>query len=130
MEDVSRYVNIGFIFTALLLSWVLMQTAEVALASFGPGTDMVLFAGIQSSALLGVALAVGIVGYYYWATPRAYELATEVAVELSKVSWPDAEDTKRHTYIVVWFAIIVSVMMSVFDFVWKLSTDALLSLPH
>ena len=130
MEDVSRFVNIAFIFTALLLSWVLMQTSEMVLASIGPGSNMILFAGIQLSTVLGIGLAALIVAYYYWITPRAYELATEVAVELSKVSWPDADDTKRYTYVVTWFAIILSLILTVFDFVWKFATDALLSLPH
>ena len=126
MEDVSRYVNIAFLLTGLIMAWVMVRTSEMVLAWAGPGADPIVAAGIQLSTLLGIVIGGGVT-FYYWQKQRTNQLATEVAVELSKVAWPDSDETKQSTIVVIVFAIITALVLFFFDFVWKFATDAILS---
>jgi preprotein translocase SecE subunit len=114
MEDIRRYVSIAYLISTAITGWVLMMTADWILSGFGPSANPILFADIQLSALLGIVLALGL-AIYCWRNEDIYGFTEEVAVELSKVTWPDADDTRSSTYIVIIFAAILGGTLALFD---------------
>lgn len=126
MEDVSRYLSIAYLIAGLILAWVFAKTFGLLFLAFGPASDMIVFAGVRLSVVLGVAVGFGLT-FGAWRHERFSNYLTEVATELSKVTWPTREETYRNTYIVIAFSLLVAVFLALFDFVWKFATDALLS---
>ncbi len=122
MEDVRRYVSITYLVSGAILAWVLMKTLGLILGSFGPGADRILFGGINVSTVVGLSLGVG-VALYCWRNDKIYTTANEVVVELSKVTWPDREDTKRSTWVVIAFAVFLSLALSLFDLMGRAVID-------
>ena len=126
MESVAKYVSGAILLLGVILGWVLVRTTALVLGSFGPAADPILFAGIQASGVIGAGLAIGLV-VYAMQNERWYRGATEVAVELAKVTWPDKPDTLRSTRVVIVFSVIVSLFLAFFDLIWKAITDTILS---
>ena len=68
------------------------------------------------SSLIGAALAVAIgLGCYFH--PVTHKLSYEVATELKKTTWPNAEDTRTSTIAVVIFSFASAAILGIFDFV-------------
>lgn len=125
MEAVTRYLNVAYLTLGVLASWLFVKTAAWLMAGLGPRVDRILFADIQLSVVLGVVAGVGMT-YALFNNEKVYNWSTEVAVELSKVTWPDQDDTVQSTKVVIAFAVVVAGILSAFDFVWKFVTDAIL----
>jgi preprotein translocase subunit SecE len=125
MESVTRYLNVAYLLLGVVLAWFFVKTLDMLLGWAGPGADRILFMDVQLSLALGVVLGVGI-AFFLYRNDKVFTWSNEVAVELSKVTWPDREDTMRSTYVVVIFSFIISAILAAFDFVWKYTTDWLL----
>lgn len=125
METVTRQLNIAFLALGLLLAWLFAKTSGMVFSWFGPRADRILAGDLSLSAVVGVGLAIGLTAWL-WRNARVYKWATEVAVELSKVTWPEREETQRSTYVVIAFAIMIALVLAVFDFAWKAITDIIL----
>jgi preprotein translocase subunit SecE len=54
---------------------------------------------------------------------RIYQLATEVASELSKVTWPSAKEVRAATIVVVVMTLIAAAILGLFDLVWSQLTE-------
>lgn len=126
MQNLSKYVTGAFLLIGLVTAWVLVRVMAGLMGLIGPAADPILFAGIRLSAILGVGIT-GAALAYAFNSESIYRGATEVVVELSKVTWPDKADTQRSTKVVIVFSVIISVFLASFDFVWKVITDAVLS---
>ncbi len=125
MEDVTRYLNVAYITFGLVMCWLGVKFSDMIFGMFGPRADRILFGDVSTSIAIGVIAGLAITAYC-WRKPKIYKWSTEVAVELSKVTWPDREDTQRSTYVVIVFSIAVSIVLAAFDFIWKFTTDAIL----
>ncbi len=125
MEDVSRYVSMAYLVGGLVVAWVFAKTSDLIFTSLTPRAN-IAFAGISLSVIVGVVLAV-LLTVALWRNRRAYQWTTEVAVELSRVTWPDLDETRQSTIIVIAFSVVLALCLSLFDFVWKFATDAILS---
>ena len=125
MEAVTRYLNVAYLTLGVLASWLFVKTAAWLMAGLGPRVARILFADFQLSVVLGVVAGVGMT-YALFNNEKVYNWSTEVAVELSKVTWPDQDDTVQSTKVVIAFAVVVAGILSAFDFVWKFVTDAIL----
>jgi preprotein translocase subunit SecE len=66
------------------------------------------------------ALTLGVVLYR---NDRIYHLATEVASELGKVTWPTAKEVRAATLVVVAMTLISAMILGVFDLVWSQLTE-------
>jgi preprotein translocase subunit SecE len=126
MEDVSRYLSIAWIVFALIIAWVFAMTGAVTFAAIKPSADTVVFAGMHLSAILGVGLAGGLTAVLY-SNQKVQTWSTEVAVELTRVTWPGMDETRRSTIVVIIFAIISSLCLAGFDFVWKFFSDIVMA---
>lgn len=125
MEAVTRYLNVAYLTMGVIASWLFVKTAGWLMAGLGPRADRILFADIQLSVLLGVVIGAGAT-YAAYNNEKVYNWSTEVAVELSKVTWPNQEDTIQNTKVVIAFAVVVAGVLSLFDFLWKFVTDMIL----
>lgn len=114
MEDIRRYVSITYLISTAVAGWILMKTAEWILSSFGASANPILFADIRTSAIVGIGLALAL-AIYCWRSEDVYGFVEEVAVELSKVTWPDADQTRSSTYIVILFAALMGGSLALFD---------------
>ncbi len=121
----ARYINLSFVVAGLIF-WVIFQKAT-ALALDTAGTTDMLIAGeaIRLSGIVGLVLAAGGV-FYAWSRADVQTWASEIAVELSKVTWPKWPETKQHTIVVIVFSLVLSGILAIFDFFWKWLTDLIL----
>ena len=120
----SRYINLCFAVAGLITWVVLLKLTGTIFESFKV-TDTVLFSGIKISQVIAAVLALGGTIYTY----RRADVQTwagEVAVELSKVTWPTWGETKQHTLVVIVFSLIMSAIIGGFDLFWKWVTDLIL----
>jgi preprotein translocase subunit SecE len=54
---------------------------------------------------------------------RIYQLATEVASELGKVTWPTAKEVRAATIVVLVMAVLAAAILGLFDLVWSQLTE-------
>lgn len=114
MEDVRRYVSIAWICFTAIFGWLLMRTFSWILEGFGPAADPALFAGISASSIAAVVIALG-TAIYCWRHEGIYGFATEVAVELSRVTWPTSDETRSATITVIAFAAALGGSLALMD---------------
>jgi len=78
----------------------------------------------QERLVSGLAAVVGIVtaGILYRNT-KVKNVSDEVAVELSKVTWPDRKETRYATWVVIVASVIAAVVLGFMDLVWSAVTD-------
>ena len=120
----SRYINLSFAVAGLIAWSILLKLTGSIFESFKI-TDLVLFSGIAVSQV--IAAVVALVGTIYaYRRPDIQIWAGEIAVELSKVTWPSWGETKQHTMVVIVFSLIVSSIIGGFDLFWKWVTDLIL----
>ncbi|TVR02814.1 MAG: preprotein translocase subunit SecE [Deltaproteobacteria bacterium] len=126
MKQITRYVTVSYLVLALVVAWVMVRIFAGVLDAMGPGSDPILFAGIRLSVFLGSALTAGVT-VYCWKSEKIFRGANEVVIELSKTTWPDWPDTRKSTWVVIVFSVIVALFLAFFDFIWKMMTDTILS---
>ena len=75
-----------------------------------------------AAGIIGVAVAL-----YYWRKPGARQYATEVAEELSKVTWPSRKEVVNSTTVVLFYTLFATVFFALMDQFWKYVTDKIYS---
>lgn len=122
----SRYINLGFALAGLVFWVVLGKTAAAVMRSIPVNDSAIL--GIEQftmSQAIGLLLSVGLMVYLY--TREDVKVwSGEVAVELSKVTWPSWDETRRNTLIVIIFSVVLATVLASLDFFWKWLTDLIL----
>ncbi|MBH25384.1 MAG: preprotein translocase subunit SecE [Myxococcales bacterium] len=125
--QLSRYINLCYAIIAIILSVIfgkaiaaIMLAADLARHDTG-----ILGEQLKVSGLIGAVIGVGITIYLY-VNPKVQTWSQEVAVELSKVTWPGWEETKYNTLVVIVFSAVISSILATFDFFWKWLTDLIL----
>lgn len=79
---------------------------------------------VNDFAVYGVAGALGVgLALYYWRKKEAREYATEVADELSKVTWPTKKEVQTSTLVVVMTTLFATVFFALMDQFWRFVTD-------
>lgn len=114
---IERYIQAAFAVLALVLFWILQQSIVLVWNLFTEPNVMVATA-VGAIAAIGGSLAL-------YRHPRFSELAHEVAVELSKVTWPSREETQVSTIVVIVTSVVAAIYMGVFDALWSAITDLL-----
>ena len=124
--EITRYINLGFI-TLGAVAWWLFNHVFVLIWSMSESLHDTPILGkyISLTTILGLVVAVGLT-FYLWRHEKVIKLATEVAVECSKVTWPKWPETKSATIVVIVVTLIISCILAVFDFTFQHLTDFLL----
>lgn len=125
----GRYVTFAYIGAGLLLAYLVSHALHSGFSMVGVD-DMAVFGRdvpVQLSQLLGVVVGVATAVICY-RHPVVSGLTNEVAVELSKVTWPTRQETWAATMVVIATVAFAALYLGVFDFVWAWASTGILSL--
>lgn len=111
----DRWVQFAFVALAAITVFLVDRLINLAWG---------LFAEPDATVATGAAAIVGIlVGYFSYRHPRLRSLADDVAVELSKVTWPSRQETWNSTLVVIVTSIIAAVYFGAVDYLVSQLTD-------
>jgi len=116
---IDRYIQAGFAVLALFLFWVLQQSI-VSVWNFFTEPNVTIATAVAAFGAIGGAFAL-------YRHERFGQLAREIAIELSKVTWPSREETQISTVVVIVTSVVAALYLGVFDFLWSAVTDLLYS---
>ena len=113
MQDLQKWVNLGFLFTSIILWMVLRQLSMTVfqLTEWRPDVEWLLAPADWIGVLGGV-----IAFFVLRMTPKSNEFTKEAFTELAKVTWPPRRET-------VLSAVVVAAMLGVASlilFAWGL----------
>ena len=123
--QLSRYINLAFVLAGLIVWLILAKLFGLLFITFEIADPYLLGQQLQLTNVIGIAVAAG-AAFGSWRHPSVQTWANEVAVELTKVTWPTWDETKQNAMIVIVFSLVISVIVAGFDFFWKWLTDLLL----
>jgi preprotein translocase subunit SecE len=119
----ERFVYAAYLAGAVMAAFVFSKLGHAAwlkLAAWKPEQvgeprdELVYIA----AAIVGVGVAL-----HYWRRKDARQYATEVAEELSKVTWPSKKEVQNSTFIVVLTTLFATVFFALMDQFWRFITD-------
>ncbi len=110
----NRWVHLMFAVGGILAAFMAVKTAEWIWSYFDKPNDL-LVSGI--GILVGGAAA-----FIAWRNEDLFTKATEVTMELKKVTWPTRKETQAATVVVIVTVIIASIFLGVFDLIWSWAT--------
>ena len=112
----NKAVHLMYLSGGLILFFLLNWTGDWIWGYFARHPNDFIINGVSAV----MALAAGILLYR---NDRVFSLATDVAAELKKVTWPTRKETQAATLIVIVTVIIAAILLGVFDAVWSWMTD-------
>jgi preprotein translocase subunit SecE len=107
-----KWTHVMFAVAGIILAWLLAKCGDWAWSYFtNKPNQLIVGAG---ALLLGGAITFGA-----WRNEQVFGLASEVATELKKVTWPSRKETFTSTIIVIITTIVASMFLGLFDGVWS-----------
>ncbi|MDX9721110.1 MAG: preprotein translocase subunit SecE [Myxococcota bacterium] len=125
MEDITRWVNLTFVFAGMLLWWAFARISESVMDLVGVPDAHVLGENLTRATVAGFVAAVLVTGIG-WRNKKLYEGTLNVAREVKKVTWPTLDETKAATRVVIVMTIIVALILALFDAVFSRLTGIIL----
>lgn len=113
----NRWVHLMFAVGGLLLAFVMVQTTEWVWGYFAKPKGVYVDA-------IGIFLAT-VVTLIAWRNKNLFAKATDITMELKKVTWPTRKETSAATIVVIVTVIIASIFLGVFDLIWSWATGKL-----
>jgi len=117
-EGPNKAVHMMFLSGGLILFFILNWTVEWIGGYFVRNPNDFMVNGIA----FVIALTAGI---WLYRNDRVYGLASEVASELKKVTWPTKKETQVGTMVVILMVIVSAIILGLFDAVWSTLTDTI-----
>ena len=78
----------------------------------------------QDEIVMPIAAVIGaMVAVYYWRNQKVYKMVDEIAVELSKVTWPTKEEVWNNTTVVVVTTAAATAFFALMDYFWRFVTN-------
>jgi len=124
MNQNRRWIAL-FFFVSGLLVWVLTDKFISQIMTWTSLTDFnyeLLSERFTLTTLVGLILAL-VVGLRMYRSPKYSGLLNEVVVELRKVTWPNAQETRSATVVVIVTVFIMAFFLGFFDFFWSSVMD-------
>lgn len=120
MDAVARYVNLAFMLAGVITYAVAGELyAAILRWVAGSGANPPLLGvNFRLAELLALVTAIGL-ALYLKRSRKVSTYALEVGNELSKVTWPTWKETRMSTVVVIIVTIIISLILGLFDFVWR-----------
>jgi len=106
-----KWVHVMFAVAGIILAWFLAKCGDWVWSYFGKPNDF--YVGV------GAVLVSSVVTIIAWKNEQLFALATEVASELRKVTWPSRKETVSSTIIVIITTIVCALLLGVFDATWS-----------
>ena len=117
VEQPKRVVAIFYVLAAIALGIFLEKVLALGLGVAGIN-DATVFSDWTISTVLGFVLAV-VAAVVVWRIPKTQQVSLEVALELRRVTWPSARETRAATVAVIVASAVAAVVLGVFDLVWS-----------
>ena len=117
VEQPKRVVAIFYVLAALALGVFLEKILGLVLGYVGVN-DATVFSDWTLSTVAGFALA-AVTAVVVWRIPKTQQTSLEVALELRRVTWPSARETRAATVAVIVASGVAAVVLGVFDLVWS-----------
>jgi preprotein translocase subunit SecE len=118
----SKYVHVMYFVGTVVVGWLMVQITETVWTSMNLSITAVPPPNKPLEVVIGGATAV-FIAVYLWRHPKVNNLAMEIVVELSKVTWPTRKELSASTVVVIILSIIASIILGLFDFFWAWCTD-------
>jgi preprotein translocase subunit SecE len=112
----NKAVHLMFLSGGLILFFLAHLTGEWIWGYFARHPNDFVINGIAAVLALGIGLTL-------YKNERVYALASDVATELRKVTWPTWKETQAATLVVVVTVIIAALLLGLFDAIWSFLTD-------
>ena len=119
---VERWVQFAYFGAAIALAWFLIKSANATWTILADTVDAVPEPN-DTAVSIGAGLIAALAAVWSYRSQRIHSFATEVCVELSKVTWPSRKDTWSQTIVVLIVSAIAAAILGVFDAVWSKITD-------
>ncbi len=118
-----KYVKISFVFAGLLMWMITTDIVKSLFNLINPNFDkMILGHQFTVGNLLGFICGI-ITTFILWKNEKINSLSMEVATEMKRVTWPNWNETRTSTFIVIVTTIIVSLILGLFDYIWASITS-------
>ncbi len=111
-----KWTHVMFAVAGVTLAWLLAKCGEWAWSYFTNKPNTL----IVGTAAFVVAGAITLAA---WRNEQVFGLASEVATELKKVTWPSRKETFTSTIIVIITTIVASLFLGIFDGFWSWLTN-------
>ncbi len=126
---ISKWVNLIFAGIAII-AFIVLDKALIwggtSLLTQNFLENALLGSYVKVHTVIAVALSVGLTLYLY-RQADIFSYLSEVVIELQRVTWPSMDETRRSTIVVIVFTVLLSVYLAVFDYIWKIVTDFLIT---
>jgi preprotein translocase subunit SecE len=110
----NRWVHLMFIFGGLLMIILMTKTTDWVWGIFTKPNDLaVSIFGVVSGSLIA---------FLTWRNKNIFTKASEIVMELKKVTWPTRKETSAATLVVIVTVIIASFILGIFDLIWSWAT--------
>jgi preprotein translocase subunit SecE len=106
-----KWTHVMFAVAGIIAAWLLAKCGDWAWSYFGKPNGFLI--GTSAFLVAGIATVVA------WRNEEVFGLASEVAGELRKVSWPTRKETLTSTIIVIITTIISAAFLGLFDAIWS-----------
>jgi len=106
-----KWTHVMFAVGGIVVAWLLAKCGDWAWSYFGKPNSFAI--GAAAFLVAGVATLIA------WRNEEVFGLASEVAAELRKVTWPTRKETVSSTIVVIVTTIIASLFLGLFDGVWS-----------
>jgi preprotein translocase SecE subunit len=128
VQSTQRYVIFAFLAFGVLLWATIAKLGSAIAYTTGLPDPALLGEGFTLTTVIGFALALG-AGLYAFKNQKAYTFANEVVAELLKCTWPSKKETRTATVVVIVTALIIAVILGLFDAVWAQLTGLIYRSP-
>jgi len=114
-KQYQKWVNLSYLAIAALVAFILFRAGQWSVARF----DLETRVRNVDVILQGVSVGVGVLLFaFLFRHKKTNTFMNEVALELSKVTWPTQKDTWGSTWIVIIMVLISGLFLGVVDYFW------------
>jgi preprotein translocase subunit SecE len=124
---ISKWVNLIFASIVVIAFVISDKALKLLFVNVDQLTDTpILGRYVTLTTLIAVGVAVALT-FWLYRKPGVFSYLSEVVAELRKVTWPSMDETKRSTFIVIVFTILLSGYLAIFDQIWKYLTELIIT---
>lgn len=118
----ARWVQFAFLMTGLLAFWLFDKVIYASWNMLAESFSALPEPEGRYITPASLILAVGVVVLLF-RHQRISRFSHDVAAEMTRVSWPDRQETMKQTGVVLIVSILASIILGLFDIVWANVTD-------
>jgi preprotein translocase SecE subunit len=115
------FAGFGFLFWILITKFIATVMEWIGIEEFD---YQLIGERFTLTTLVGLIIA-GVVTLVSFRHPRLSALSNEVVVEMKKVTWPNSQETRGATVVVIITVFIMAALLGVFDLFWSNLMDFL-----